>query len=228
MHQTNQIRSSSLLSEPRPHNVLYTFSSEEDITQVDALIFGPEETPYEAGFFHFEMKFPANYPWGPPKVLLITTDDGRCRFNPNLYAEGKVCLSILGTWAGPSWTPVQTCMSVLISIQSLMNKSPYHNEPGCEMAGPDTIRKYNDCILHETIRVAVCGMLENPTCENKWIDEIRSYFKVKYQYYRKVCETNMHKDGKPMEDPFGEQRGIYQYGRLLERLERIYQQLPQN
>ena len=26
---------------------------------------------------------------------------GKVRFNPNLYNDGKVCLSILGTWAGP-------------------------------------------------------------------------------------------------------------------------------
>jgi len=23
--------------------------------------------------------------------------------NPNLYADGKVCLSLLGTWSGPGW-----------------------------------------------------------------------------------------------------------------------------
>jgi hypothetical protein len=27
------------------------------------------------------------------------------RFNPNLYINGKVCLSLLGTWSGPSWNP---------------------------------------------------------------------------------------------------------------------------
>lgn len=54
------------------------------------------------------------------------------RFNPNLYANGKVCLSILGTWSGPGWTSVQTMLSTLISIQSLMNPTPYHNEPGYE------------------------------------------------------------------------------------------------
>lgn len=40
-----------------------------------------------------------------------------------------VC-SILGTWEGPRWTPVHSISSVLLSIQSLMNEKPYHNEPG--------------------------------------------------------------------------------------------------
>lgn len=49
------------------------------------------------------------------------------RFNPNLYANGKVCLSILGTWDGPSWTPGMTLSSVLLSIQTLLSATPYHN-----------------------------------------------------------------------------------------------------
>ena len=36
------------------------------------------------------------------------------------------------TWSGPSWSPAQSLSSVLISIQSLMNEKPYHNEPGFE------------------------------------------------------------------------------------------------
>ena len=34
------------------------------------------------------------------------------RFNPNLYADGKVCLSLLGTWHGgdssEKWNPLQS------------------------------------------------------------------------------------------------------------------------
>ena len=36
------------------------------------------------------------------------------------------------TWSGPAWSPAQSVSSVLISIQSLMNEKPYHNEPGFE------------------------------------------------------------------------------------------------
>jgi hypothetical protein len=43
------------------------------------------------------------------------------QFNPNLYQEGKVCLSLLGTWQGgrgESWSPeYSTVLQVLISIQ---------------------------------------------------------------------------------------------------------------
>ena len=80
----------------------------------------------------------------------MTTGNNTVRFNPNLYRNGKVCLSILGyafsssrkpshifqfifrTWSGPSWSPAQCISSLLISIQSLMSEKPYHNEPGFE------------------------------------------------------------------------------------------------
>ena len=62
----------------------------------------------------------------------MTTSNGLVRFNPNLYKNGKVCLSILGTWEGPAWLPSQSIASVLMSIQSLMNSNPYFNEPGHE------------------------------------------------------------------------------------------------
>ena len=69
-------------------------------------------------------------------MRLMTTGGGKVRFNPNLYRDGKVCLSILGTWAGPGWSPAQSLSSVLLSIQSLMNARPYHNEPGHVFSPP--------------------------------------------------------------------------------------------
>ena len=62
-----------------------------------------------------------DYPQVPPQVCFLTTGGGTVRFNPNLYPCGKVCLSLLGTWAGPSWVPGQsTLLQVLVSIQSLI------------------------------------------------------------------------------------------------------------
>ena len=46
--------------------------------------------------------------------------------------DGKVCLSLLGTWQGPGWVPGKsTLLQVLISIQSMiLCDEPYLNEPG--------------------------------------------------------------------------------------------------
>ena len=66
-----------------------------------ALIIGPQDTPYAYGNFLFKFKFPCDYPYSPP-ILSYLTNDGRTRFNPNLYINGKVCISILN---GPLFKP---------------------------------------------------------------------------------------------------------------------------
>lgn len=143
-------------------------NQESDVRHVKALIIGPADSPYEYGFFEFSMRFGSDYPAKPPKVDAKTTNHGRCRFNPNIYANGKVCLSILGTWAGEKpgeeWSPAQGLESVLLSIQSLMSNTPYENEPGYENAKTDEDKRANEAycakIRHETIRIGVVQKLE--------------------------------------------------------------------
>jgi hypothetical protein len=72
--------------------------SRPDIMKV--VIIGPQGTPYENGIFEFDIFCDASFPNTPPQVLFKTTGGGRINFNPNLYADGKVCLSLLGTWQG--------------------------------------------------------------------------------------------------------------------------------
>ena len=86
-----------------------------------ALLTGPEGTPYAGGCFFFDILCPGEYPNTAPLMLFETTGQGRIRFNPNLYADGKVCLSLLGTWHGSDdekWNPASsTLWQVLVSIQ---------------------------------------------------------------------------------------------------------------
>ena len=69
--------------------------SDESINLIKALIIGPEGTPYENGCYEFDIYLPPTYPNVSPSVKLITTGQGTVRFNPNLYKDGKVCLSLL-------------------------------------------------------------------------------------------------------------------------------------
>ncbi|KAH8676325.1 ubiquitin-conjugating enzyme E2Z [Xylariales sp. PMI_506] len=138
-----------------------------DVRNVRALIIGPHETPYEFGFFEFAVKFNREYPRKSPSVTATTTNGGRCRFNPNIYANGKVCLSILGTWRGErgeEWSAAQGLESILLSIQSLMSGNPYENEPGFEDANEPSDKKnqqdYVAKIRHETLRISIIQRLE--------------------------------------------------------------------
>lgn len=67
---------------------------------LQVLITGPSDTPYANGCFEFDVYFPQDYPNSPPQVNLETTGNRSVRFNPNLYNDGKVCLSVLNTWHG--------------------------------------------------------------------------------------------------------------------------------
>jgi ubiquitin-protein ligase len=97
-----------------------------------ACITAPADTPYAYGLFLFDIFIPDNYPQVPPKFHLLTTGNGSVRFSPNLYADGKVCLSLLNTWSGPKWNQNSTLLQVLVSIQGLILgvEHPYYLEPG--------------------------------------------------------------------------------------------------
>ena len=89
--------------EKNPIEHIFYQANEDNIEKGYAMIIGPQDTPYENGFYFFEFMFPNNYPFSPPKVFFRTTDN-KTRFNPNFYVNGYVCLSLLNTWPGEQWS----------------------------------------------------------------------------------------------------------------------------
>ena len=118
-----------------------------------ALIIGPNDTPYAGGNFLFKFSFPLDYPYTPPTVT-YHTNDGSTRFNPNLYKNTKVCISLLNTWKGEQWTSCQTIRSIMLTLCSLLNDNPLLNEPGVTKFHPD-IEMYNKIIKYKTLETAI-------------------------------------------------------------------------
>ena len=81
--------------------------------QMRAILTGPEGTPYEGGCFVFDLFFPDGYPNVPPLMVLQTTGEGRQRFNPNLYADGKVGFPLLPDNALPLFFTQQSSLQCL-------------------------------------------------------------------------------------------------------------------
>jgi ubiquitin-conjugating enzyme E2 O len=161
-----------------------------------AVMIGPQGTPYHDGLFFFDAHFPPSYPTIPPvsiqslsvwyvihfhiwikKIVLMPLQvvhyhAGGLRLNPNLYACGKVCLSLLGTWQGKScekWNPAQsTMLQVLISIQALvLNEKPFYNEPGHERyansaEGLEYALDYNDTAFQYSCRTMLYSLRKPP------------------------------------------------------------------
>ena len=203
-------------------------TDEADMTAVDACIVGLEGTPYDGGFFHFKVVFPPAYPCDCPKVELVTTGQGSVGFNPNLYANGKVCLSILGTWAGPSWSPTQSLSSVLLSIQSLMHDRPYTNEPGRENAAEPLCAVYNDFVRYAALHYALNRNLDPAASEYKAMPApmrrfVAKAFLRRYDHVVGLVDAAIEagKDGLAHRDPTGRSScsGTAAYRKLLGDLE---------
>lgn len=184
------------------HGIYYHFD-DTNIFNIKVLMIGPSDTPYENGFFFFDINYPNDYPLSPPIVKFCTLD-GTVRFNPNLYVCGKVCLSLINTWSGPGWTPCNTIVSVILSIQALVfTKYPLMNEPGYENEEKKILQQYNDVIYHETIRVAVIQMIKKiPLGFNPFIKKITQYFNKNIDWYIQRC-TDLHEkyDCKQVRSP---------------------------
>ena len=190
--------------------------SKDNINLMTSIVTGPKDTPYHNGLFEFHMYFPDTYPKNPPKVLIETNGNGKVRFNPNLYAgEGKVCLSLLGTWSGEGaevWNNKSTSLQVLNSIQSLiLVDEPYFNEPGWERqmhteSGKRRCFDYKDNIRLQTIRWAINNQIKKPPYGFE--DFVKDHFFAKkdelievtesWVKESKKCKGEMEKERKKM------------------------------
>jgi ubiquitin-protein ligase len=147
----------SIMKQPLTSHGIYYVHDETDMYKGYAMIIGPSDTPYEDGFFFFKFNFPKDYPFQPPK-LKYCTNDGITRFNPNLYRNGKVCVSVLNTWKGEQWTSCQTIRSILMTLVTLFISNPLLNEPGFKETNAQC-KPYRDCIEYMNYKTAIHGMI---------------------------------------------------------------------
>ena len=141
-----------------PIENIYYRHDEDNVYKGYALIIGAKDTPYENGFYFFEFTFPDSYPFNPPK-LKFHTYDGFTRFNPNLYINGNVCLSILNTWEGEKWSSCQSIRSILLTLSTVLNDKPLLNEPGITIHHKD-YESYNQLLEYKNVEISMLKYLE--------------------------------------------------------------------
>uniref|UniRef100_A0A674AA36 (E3-independent) E2 ubiquitin-conjugating enzyme n=1 Tax=Salmo trutta TaxID=8032 RepID=A0A674AA36_SALTR len=169
----------ALLATSLPDGIMVkTFEDRMDL--FSALIKGPTRTPYEDGLFVFDIQLPNIYPSVPPLFRYLSQCSGR--LNPNLYDNGKVCVSLLGTWIGKGterWTSKSSLLQVLISIQGLiLVNEPYYNEAGFDsdrglQEGYENSRCYNEMALIKMVQ-SMTQLLQTPI--EVFQQEIRQHF----------------------------------------------------
>jgi ubiquitin-conjugating enzyme E2 O len=149
--------------------------------QLKFAIIGALHTPYYQSFLPFDVLLPPNYPQGPP----VTRFHARgVRLNPNLYDNGYVCLSLLGTWEGHAecerWNAATSNLQqVMMSAQAIiLCREPWYNEAGYEAyfgteKGVRESRIYNESIallrLHHMVMLG-----QQPPAD--WVFEFRAHY----------------------------------------------------
>ena len=115
-----------------------------------AVIFGPDDTPWEGGTFKLVLEFTEDYPNKAPQVRFLSK-----LFHPNIYNDGQICLDILQN----QWSPIYDISAILTSIQSLLC-DPNPASP----ANSEASRLYNENRREYNRRV-------REIVEQSWLDE---------------------------------------------------------
>jgi len=128
---------------------------DSNVYEWNVSIIGPPDTLYEGGFFTTIMTFPQDYPNNPPTVR-FTSD----MWHPNVYPDGRVCISILHApgddpngyeSACERWSPIHTVETIMLSIISMLS-SPNSDSP----ANIDAAKEWRDEKVEYKKKVSRC------------------------------------------------------------------------
>eukprot|EP00007_Cunea_sp_BSH-02190019_P004577 CAMPEP_0174241590 /NCGR_PEP_ID=MMETSP0417-20130205/23897_1 /TAXON_ID=242541 /ORGANISM="Mayorella sp, Strain BSH-02190019" /LENGTH=200 /DNA_ID=CAMNT_0015320847 /DNA_START=31 /DNA_END=633 /DNA_ORIENTATION=- len=94
-----------------PSEGIKLLAGEDDITEIVAVITGPQDTPYEGGEFRVRLKLGADFPQAPPKAYFLTTI-----FHPNVSKTGDICVNTLKK----DWKETHGLQHILLTIKCLL------------------------------------------------------------------------------------------------------------
>jgi len=107
-------------------------ADESNIFKWDVWIEGPKDTYYEGGIFKLRLEFPHDFPLNPPTLTFVSEF-----WHPNVYKDGKVCISILHS-PGPDdmsgedeserWLPTRSIATIMLSVISILS-APNFSSP---------------------------------------------------------------------------------------------------
>ncbi|KAL7002516.1 putative ubiquitin-conjugating enzyme E2 23 [Sarracenia purpurea var. burkii] len=184
----------SILQNNLPDGI-YVRVYEDQMDLLRAVIVGAYGTPYQDGLFFFDFHLPPEYPDVPPSAYYYS---GGWRINPNLYEEGKVCLSLLNTWTGRGnevWDPsTSSILQVLVSLQGLvLNSKPYFNEAGYDKQVGTAEGEKNSLSYNENTFLLNCKtmmyLIRKPPKDFE--DLVVEHFRKQGHYILKACDAYM-------------------------------------
>lgn len=203
---------------------VYIHFDELDINQMIVMIRG-QEGPYEFCQFLFHIRFSDDYPMTPP-IVKFCSSDGKTRLNPNLYIEGNVCLSILGTWQGDPWTSVMTIKTIILSIMALvMTGEPLRNEPGLESSSSENILKYNQIVEYGSLNILVNQISHPSEMFAPLLKNMKTQFIQDHQRLIEKVDKLIQSDNnqKTVKISYHSQTATLDYNLLKKRIQELYE-----
>jgi ubiquitin-conjugating enzyme E2 Z len=220
---------SSLVKNPLHDNGIYYEHDTENVLKGYVLIIPKDEkSPYCFGNYLFSLEFPTNYPYSPPKMNYLT-NNGNTRFHPNLYRNGKVCLSILNTWKGEQWSSCNTLSSILLNITTLFTSEPLLHEPGITKTH-ESFNDYTTIIEYENLKTSIHDVLTDSkyvsymnSSRESFRQVIHDEFKKNKNAILKIIEDKIKNESYEnmeveVEVPFYKMKSIIEYSNLYVKL----------
>ncbi|KAI8369250.1 ubiquitin-conjugating enzyme/RWD-like protein [Radiomyces spectabilis] len=120
--------------EHSPPEDIQVIANENNLTDIQAWIRGPNGTPYENGYFKVRLMLADGFPDLPPKGHFLTKI-----FHPNVSASGEICVSTLKK----DWKPDLGIAHIFLTIKCLLIV-PNPESALNEEAGKLLLEHYND------------------------------------------------------------------------------------
>ncbi|ODQ63655.1 ubiquitin-conjugating enzyme [Nadsonia fulvescens var. elongata DSM 6958] len=102
-----------------------TLVSANDLTSWYIDITVDSNSLYQGQIYRLMFMYSPNYPMKVPNVQFVPDENRPIPIHPHIYANGHICLDILGD----GWTPVQNTVSVCLSIQSMLAGNHTNERP---------------------------------------------------------------------------------------------------
>lgn len=108
--------------------------NEKDMTQVEAVLDGPADTPYAGGRFRIKLSIGKDFPASPPKGYFLTKI-----FHPNVSSKGEICVNTLKK----DWKSDLGIKHILLTVKCLLIV-PNPESALNEEAGKLLLERYDD------------------------------------------------------------------------------------
>jgi len=122
-----------------PDGITYHDNDENTISEIYAIISGPEETPFYGGKFKMKLVLSEDYPNSPPRGFFLTKI-----YHPNVANNGDICVNTLKK----DWDPTNWSFKHVFEIIRCLLIVPFPESALNEEAGKEFMEDYEEYSRH--------------------------------------------------------------------------------